>query len=95
MGSVVTRDVSPYSVVAGNPATKIKERFPERIAQGLLKSAWWTYGDEELKEAAVLFNDPEAFLEQKGLICWWRTCACRASTTTGAAIRRTSWYAST
>jgi acetyltransferase-like isoleucine patch superfamily enzyme len=68
MGAVVTRDVPPYCVVAGNPAKKIRDRFPEHIAQGLLKSAWWTYGDEELRRAALLFNDPEAFLKQKGLI---------------------------
>ncbi len=68
MGAVVTRDVPPYCVVGGNPAKKIKERFPQPIAQGLLKSEWWMYGDEELKEAALLFNDPEAFLKKRGLL---------------------------
>jgi len=28
-GSIVTRDVPPYAVVAGNPARLIKERFPD------------------------------------------------------------------
>ena len=28
-GSVVTKNVEPYSIVAGNPAKKIKERFSE------------------------------------------------------------------
>lgn len=31
-GSVVTKDVAPYSIVAGNPARKLRERFdPDRI----------------------------------------------------------------
>lgn len=30
-GSVVTRDVAPYSVVAGNPAREVSQRFPEEI----------------------------------------------------------------
>jgi acetyltransferase-like isoleucine patch superfamily enzyme len=32
-GSVVTRDVPPYAIVAGNPARIIKYRFPEPIIQ--------------------------------------------------------------
>lgn len=36
-GSVVTRDVPPYAIVAGNPARIIKYRFSELIIQELLK----------------------------------------------------------
>jgi acetyltransferase-like isoleucine patch superfamily enzyme len=68
MGSVVTRDVAPYSVVGGNPARKIKDRFSEAVAQGLIMSEWWNYNDAELKEAAQIFTDPEAFLKAKGLL---------------------------
>jgi acetyltransferase-like isoleucine patch superfamily enzyme len=31
-GAVVSRDVEPYSIVAGNPATVIGSRLPERLA---------------------------------------------------------------
>lgn len=41
--SVVTRDVPPYAVVAGNPARLIRMRFPEDIVRRLLATQWWKY----------------------------------------------------
>jgi chloramphenicol O-acetyltransferase type B len=38
-GSVVTRDVDEYAIIAGNPATKIRERFPSEADRGRHKSA--------------------------------------------------------
>ena len=52
----MTRDVPPYAIVAGNPATIRKQRFPEELAARLLHSAWW-----ELDPAFVFnaeFTDP-------------------------------------
>jgi virginiamycin A acetyltransferase len=40
-GSVVTRDVPPYTIVAGNPAVVKKLRFPEELAARLVASGWW------------------------------------------------------
>ena len=48
-GSVVTKDVPPFAVVAGNPAKIIKYRFSEEKIQQILKSPWWDKGIEELK----------------------------------------------
>ncbi|MCJ2013772.1 CatB-related O-acetyltransferase [Methylobacterium sp. J-076] len=39
--AVVTRDVPPYGVVAGNPARVVRHRFPPEVAQALVASAWW------------------------------------------------------
>jgi acetyltransferase-like isoleucine patch superfamily enzyme len=36
-GSVVTKNVEPYSIVGGNPAKHIKYRFPENLRERLLK----------------------------------------------------------
>jgi virginiamycin A acetyltransferase len=40
-GSVVTKDVPAYNIVAGNPAKVIKKRFNDRIISRLLKEGWW------------------------------------------------------
>lgn len=41
--SVVTKDVPPYAVVSGLPATIKRYRFPEPIIERLLKLEWWRY----------------------------------------------------
>ncbi len=41
--SVVTRDVPPFAVVAGNPAQVIKHRFPEATIEALLAIRWWDF----------------------------------------------------
>src|ERR1700761_4377365 len=40
-GSVVTRDVPSYSIVAGNPARKLRDRFAPELIEALEKSEWW------------------------------------------------------
>jgi len=68
MGSIVTKDIEPYAIVAGNPARLLRYRFEKRIVEALLKSQWWNYTDEKLKSVAVLFKDPVKFLESEGLL---------------------------
>ncbi|MFC6400564.1 CatB-related O-acetyltransferase [Mammaliicoccus sciuri] len=43
-GSIVTKDVPPYSIVGGVPAKVIKYRFPEKIIEKLEEIKWWQYG---------------------------------------------------
>ena len=50
-GSVVTKDVPPYAIVAGAPATVRRYRFPEPIIARLLRSKWW---DLELAQLSGL-----------------------------------------
>ena len=39
--AVVTRDVPPYGIAAGNPARLVRLRFPEATVAALLDAAWW------------------------------------------------------
>ncbi len=41
--AVVTRDVPPYAVAAGNPAKVVKMRFDESTVRRLLDIAWWNW----------------------------------------------------
>jgi len=64
MGSVVTKDVPPYSVVGGNPARVLRMRFSEEIIEGLLATEWWSLSGDELGRWATWFDDPEKFLQK-------------------------------
>ncbi|MCI8526879.1 DapH/DapD/GlmU-related protein [Lachnospiraceae bacterium 42-17] len=57
-GSVVTKDVLPYSIIAGVPAKLIRKRFDNEIITGLLDSQWWTWEDNELKSKKGLLDEP-------------------------------------
>lgn len=41
--AVVTRDVPPYAIVAGNPAREVKLRFGPDTVERLLDVAWWDW----------------------------------------------------
>lgn len=47
-GSVVTRDVAPYTIVGGNPAQLIRKRFDENTIAALLDIAWWNWPVEKI-----------------------------------------------
>jgi acetyltransferase-like isoleucine patch superfamily enzyme len=49
-GSVVTRNVDPYSIVAGNPARKLRDRFVPELVAALEKSRWWQLDAAQLRE---------------------------------------------
>lgn len=63
MGAIVTKDVEPYSIVAGNPAKIVRYRFDQLTIEKLLTSEWWLFDDEKLKLGAKYFTDPAKFLE--------------------------------
>ena len=44
----MTKDVPPYSIVAGNPASIIKYRFEEETIEKLLKIKWWDFDEKEI-----------------------------------------------
>lgn len=48
--SVVTRDVPPYAVVAGNPARVVRLRFDEARVRELVDLAWWNWPEDEIRD---------------------------------------------
>ncbi len=62
--AVVTRNVPPYAIVAGNPARLIRMRFDEATIAALLRIRWWDWSDEEIeRNLPLLLNaDVQAFL---------------------------------
>ena len=62
--AVVTRDVAPYSVVAGNPARHVRWRFDEETRIALLESAWWEWPEDEIRHIVdkLCNNDIAAFI---------------------------------
>ena len=65
-GSVVTKDVAPYSIVAGNPAKTLRSRFPQSIWSELEAIGWWDWDHNTLKERLDDFYDIRRFLRLYG-----------------------------
>ena len=57
--SIVTKDVPPYSVVGGNPARFIKQRFSSELTNILLRLRWWDLEEEALAEILPLLCSPD------------------------------------
>jgi len=67
-GAVVTKDVAPYTIVAGLPAKPVRERQPRAIAERLIALAWWDWPHDRLRETLEDFRTlkAEAFIEKYG-----------------------------
>lgn len=61
-GAVVTGNVGPYEVVAGNPAKRLKYRFGPSQIGSLLHVKWWDWDDEEIQNALPYMADIEKFI---------------------------------
>jgi chloramphenicol O-acetyltransferase type B len=62
-GSVVTKPVPPYAIVAGNPAKLIRFRFEEPIIESLLRIGWWNWDEAKIEAEQDFFYGPvEAFV---------------------------------
>ncbi len=65
-GAVVSKDVAPYTIVAGVAAKPVKQRFSDIIADSLQELAWWDWSHEQLRVALPDFRSlgVEAFIEK-------------------------------
>ena len=58
-GSVVTRDVAPYTIVAGNPARIIGTRFDVNTAEAIMRSRWWEKSCSSAKAIAEKYENDQ------------------------------------
>ena len=56
LNSVVTKDVPPYTIVAGNPAKTVRKRFDDELIDLLLKLKWWNKSVEEINALIPLLS---------------------------------------
>lgn len=55
-GSVVSKDVEDFSVVSGNPSSRIKWRFEdEAMRKAIQNICWWEWSDKIIKERQEFF----------------------------------------
>lgn len=59
-GAVVTKDVPPFTVVAGVPAKTVRARFPVEVEESLLRIRWWDWPHDRLREALADFRNLDA-----------------------------------
>jgi virginiamycin A acetyltransferase len=57
--SVVTKEVPPYAIVAGNPAKIIRRRFDDHTIASLLEIKWWDWPIDKISQniAAIVGGD--------------------------------------
>lgn len=63
-GSIVTKNIPPYAIAAGNPCRVIRNRFSEATCTALLASNWWGLSDEKLQNLTPFFHDPDFLLKE-------------------------------
>lgn len=56
-GSVVSKDIAPYQIYAGNPAKFIRHRIDEDLIPRFLELAWWEWPDSDIVEVAAALSD--------------------------------------
>lgn len=64
-GAIVTKDVAPYAIVAGNPAVRIRNRFSDAVIEALLALDVYGWPEEKFEALRPLLcaNDIDALMK--------------------------------
>ena len=63
-GSIVTKDVNPYEIVAGVPAKHIRYRFSKERIEYLQNLNWWDKDPVLIKKNQAFFNNESDFFDE-------------------------------
>ncbi|MBP1977369.1 serine acetyltransferase [Cohnella thailandensis] len=65
--AVVVKDVRPYTIVGGNPAREIRQRYSSEVIDELLKIRWWDAKMELINHymGAIVSGNLDKLLEMK------------------------------
>jgi acetyltransferase-like isoleucine patch superfamily enzyme len=68
--AVVSKDIKPYAVYAGNPARKVRNRFNDTTTEQLLTLEWWNFDDSEIIQMLplMLSKDIDKFIREANII---------------------------
>lgn len=69
MRAMVTHDVEPYSIVAGNPAKVIRKRFSDEEIAMLQEMQWWDWSDSQLHDVMPILSSGDI----DALYAHWQT----------------------
>lgn len=64
MGSVVTKDIAPYEIWAGNPARFVRKRFDDEIISKLVESKWYDRDEVSISALAEYIRNPKEFIKK-------------------------------
>ncbi len=66
--SVVTSDVRPYAVAAGNPAREMSRRFDDDLVESLLQIRWWEWSEDTVRARWRDLSSPDVrgFVQRYG-----------------------------
>lgn len=55
-GTIVTKDVPPYAIVAGNPGKIIRMRCSDKIIEKMLELEWWNFPADIIRSNFKVFD---------------------------------------
>lgn len=64
--AVVTKDVEPYTIVAGIPAKPLRKRFSEAEIRHLLEMRWWDKSVDEIRLLKEIFLSKSDWMRDLG-----------------------------
>lgn len=70
--AVVTKDVPPYCIVAGNPARVVRQRFSDGVIADMLETQWWDYDFPACFAAQNRLIDSKFVRNAEDFLRWWK-----------------------